>query len=522
MSYTDFKARWTGRRIDADSVYSYQCQDLIIQYAREELHTGASMYGNAIDMWTQPPQGLVDTTDAINGTDCQPGDIVIFRTAGRNDFAGDGHIGIADHQDASNVWVLEQNASGSATGTGIDAIGVHRAISKSRIAGIRRPKPAPVAPQAPLWTVQPIADKQVRVKPGSRKWNLAHGNFNDVAANPITQADDNTVFTARGILHHREIPQYNYYVEDPNTPHGWNVLDCVDYIAPAPPPPPPPQPQLSKPESAPIPVPKITTYTVLPDVIMYFDSSDDAKTRRNARGTLNKGSYIELERVERTVRIVRQNQDRTSYWVNDFDNTIEVPKSVEVAPPVIATPPLPEKLKEVITKAAEDIPVKEESDMATTWKQCTPIKVNPNTGQWTAVKYHSTNDMPMQIRSLDGKMPAEITLPAHKELKLVSTFWYDGKQYARDEVLTSSHRYYALPFDILEKVVQPEVTQRFDMDHDGDVDINDYQEMVFKYLRPGIDVVAKTVNTVKAVSSPKSAPRKFIDGFVNSKKKEKV
>lgn len=335
--YATFKNKYTGQRLNVDGVFQYQCVDLIIQYAREVLGTNASMYGNAIDMWTHTPQGLLDTCDRLATTDCQVGDIVVLRTAGHNDFTGDGHIGIADHQDAGNVWLLEQNALGGANGTGVDAIGIHRAISKSRIAGVLRPRPRTVEL---LYTIEPIVWKEIKVKPGSRKWNLGHPTFNDVAANPITTADDNTTLTVKAVLHHRAIPQYNYYLDDPNAPYGWNVLDCPDYTPPPPPVTPPAAPIKGKP---------VETYT-LQNTVMYFKNALDARDHRNPISTLDplkdNKPYIVYERAGNSYHLSRDNMKDDKYWINISDDV----------PPEPKPEPLPPKITETIQNASELIP----------------------------------------------------------------------------------------------------------------------------------------------------------------------
>lgn len=145
-AYTDFKAEWTGRRIDYDHVYSYQCVDLILQYVYEKYGLGNSVWGNGIDYWNHTSPILLSKFDKLSTTDCRQGDIVVLYGLAGNPY---GHIGICESQTVSSVRLLEQNAAGSGTGTGRDAIGIYRDIPKSRIAGILRPKGNPAPPPTP-------------------------------------------------------------------------------------------------------------------------------------------------------------------------------------------------------------------------------------------------------------------------------------------------------------------------------------------------------------------------------------
>jgi hypothetical protein len=135
-AYTDFKSEWLGRRVDYDHVYNWQCVDLILQYVAEKFGLASGVSGNAIDYWYRTSAPLFSKFDKIQATDCHQGDIVVLNGLAGNPY---GHIGICDSQDANNVTILEQNGAGGGSGTGRDAIEL-RAIPKSRIAGILRPK----------------------------------------------------------------------------------------------------------------------------------------------------------------------------------------------------------------------------------------------------------------------------------------------------------------------------------------------------------------------------------------------
>lgn len=137
MSYIDFKNEWLGRRVDYDHVYAYQCVDLILQYIKECYGISSGVWGNAVDYWYATSGPLLTKFDKLATTDAHQGDIVVLNGLAGNPY---GHIGICDSEDATTVTILEQNGStGNGDGLAGNAIRL-RAISKSRIAGILRPK----------------------------------------------------------------------------------------------------------------------------------------------------------------------------------------------------------------------------------------------------------------------------------------------------------------------------------------------------------------------------------------------
>lgn len=159
---TAFRNQWIGRRIDYDHVYAYQCVDLILQYVKENYGIASGVWGNAIDYWKRPSPVLLTKFNLVSSTDCQHGDIVVLNGLSGNPY---GHIGICVSQDSGTVTILEQNgATGNGSGVGGDAIRT-RAVAKSRIAGLLRPKGAP-APTTPATTGSVFL-------PGSvRSWRL--------------------------------------------------------------------------------------------------------------------------------------------------------------------------------------------------------------------------------------------------------------------------------------------------------------------------------------------------------------
>jgi hypothetical protein len=162
MTYAQFKTEWNGRRVDYDHVYAYQCVDLILQYCKERFGLSKGIWGNAIDYWYKPSAPLLTKFTRLATKDCKQGDIVILTGLAGNPY---GHIGICEKQDSKNVWLLEQNGYGGGTGTGKNAIGVWRAVSKSRIVGVLRPKVA-AAPTAG-GTAKALREAYVRKAPST-------------------------------------------------------------------------------------------------------------------------------------------------------------------------------------------------------------------------------------------------------------------------------------------------------------------------------------------------------------------
>ncbi|HET8709264.1 MAG TPA: CHAP domain-containing protein [Candidatus Saccharimonadales bacterium] len=143
MTYATFKKEWTGRRVDYDHVYGYQCVDLILEWCKEN-GIPSGVWGNAIDYATHPTATFTKHFADVTKQTWQPGDVVVLKGLAGNPF---GHIGLFDH---ASLYILEQNATGSGDGKGRSAIGVYRNIPKSRIArvwrfktAIPKPKPAP-------------------------------------------------------------------------------------------------------------------------------------------------------------------------------------------------------------------------------------------------------------------------------------------------------------------------------------------------------------------------------------------
>jgi hypothetical protein len=163
MTYSGFKTKWLGKRVDYDHVYGYQCVDLIKQYLNERFGIKAGSWGNAVDYWYHTNPTILKKFDKLSTSKARQGDIVIFKGINGNPY---GHIGVCDANVGTlsiNVNTLEQNGStGSGSGTGGDAIRV-RGIPRWRVVGVLRPKTAkPVLKMPPVGSTIHLDKGQVR------------------------------------------------------------------------------------------------------------------------------------------------------------------------------------------------------------------------------------------------------------------------------------------------------------------------------------------------------------------------
>lgn len=188
MSYSTFKNKWLGKRVDYDKVYGFQCIDLIKQYLAENYGLKPGTWGNAIDYWYNTNANVLGKFDRLATKQARQGDIVIFKGINGNPY---GHIGIADgNSGILTITVLEQNGStGNGSGVGGDSIRT-RAISLSRVVGVLRPKVAKPS------TKMPAVGTSIKLTKGITRTTYRAGTTK--VAGQIYAKDDTYVYTVRG------------------------------------------------------------------------------------------------------------------------------------------------------------------------------------------------------------------------------------------------------------------------------------------------------------------------------------
>lgn len=315
ISYQDFCNEWNGKQITR---YGAECVAGVAEYESEN---GLPIVWEDAHSWINNPT-MFSAYDWIVNNPNDPnqlppqGAIIIWPLPNE-------HIAFFDHNLDNHQFMSFGQNSGGPT--------MHfQPHSWANVAGWYIPKQ--VVPSIPLYTITAIEPKQLHVKTNQYKWNLAQPDFQAVVTNPITNSGNGIDFTAVAILTRSDtgFAGYTYYLEDANTPHGWNSFDCQEVITTPMPIPytPPAPPQVAKPAE------KYTLFVT----VMAFDSAADAASSINAKSTLPAGTYYVWGKDGKVYQLGIDNiHEPTGNWVNTLDNV--APKSVPVMPP-LASPPI--------------------------------------------------------------------------------------------------------------------------------------------------------------------------------------
>jgi hypothetical protein len=310
-----------GQHLDYDGAFGQQCVDNFNFYykwltGRNPYNDGLSSpnVNGAKDLWVHR---IGDFTYIPDSADLvpQPGDILIYGAAWGH---GNGHVESVLSTDDNGCWVIGENMHGNPN-EGV--VKLYRTYAQMRgLLGVMRYH---WPPGAPPYTISAMEPKRMVVAANHYKWNLAQPNFDAIVANPITESGSGVEFTATAVLTRPDLPNYRWYLEDTNTPHGWNTLDCSDYVAPAPLPA-PAAPYV--PPAAPITAPPAKKYKLL-TTVKYYGNSSDAQFDKNPISTLAAKEYYEFERGSSTVQLGDDNMT-PKYWVNTKDNVAPIPVKV--------------------------------------------------------------------------------------------------------------------------------------------------------------------------------------------------
>lgn len=446
------------------------------------------------DWWAIPPEAISSLFDkvAYDPNASYPAGSIGVNTATHHVF-----ILINNNPGHPTATVFEQNADP-------DGSAAHSAQRlKSMIDGvlvIKAATPALPDPYTAHWYAAPV-DKVIKVN--THRYDLkSYRDITAMAQNPVGPAYAGDRFSAAGIADHVDGHQY-YFTADASTT-GWEVNDCTDYVAPAP---------VYTPPAAPVNVPKITYYDLV-TTVMWFRSSQNANDRYNAQGTLDKAQYIELKRDGNAVQVVRNNTDKTTYWINDKDNVLlqaeaatapvvatvmESPTVNVVAPVVEVTVPVDTGVLPTVTHPKPQyLPIREDRQ---------PIRLT------------STNTVPVPMKDLEEKWLkyGKYNLPPKQTAEYTMYTIIGGKEYWIPDEYREKGYYFGVDVTFLPEEPQPTL---FDHNANGRADIIDifdngiqgFADFSNKYFTGLKQAVSKP-----AIIQAKQRITRAVDGFSKRK-----
>lgn len=399
ISYTDFCAKWNGKQVMA---FGSECVALIAEYESEN---GLPIVWGDAHQWANNPT-MASAYDWVQNNPTDPnqlppqGAIIIWPMPNE-------HIAFYDHNLGNHQFMsFGQNSGGPQAH--------FQPHSWEHVVGWWVPKQA--APPPAPYHIEGIAPVQIHVQPNRYKWNLAQPDFNAVVANPITSSGSGLDFTAVAKLTRdgEGFAGYSYYLEDANTPHGWNALDCTVVQ----------QQPMPKPYVAPTGAVNVPTntdpYHLVIDVPGY-SSATDAANHVNKKVTVPNGQYMKFTEKYGMINVT-QVQGKPGSWINPADNVI---------PPPPPPPPKPESTKylgpreptppEVVP--VEVKPLLPEAD--TSWK-ATFTSYYPNSRKpirYVFLRDYHVTDLADSGSPMDCKQ--------YSEISLYGTFLKDGVEYGR-------------------------------------------------------------------------------------------
>lgn len=200
----------------------------------------------------------------------------------------------------------------------------------------------PPAPEAPAFTVEGIPARTMQFKKNTHLWDLNQRSWPGLVNNPANDVANGATFQTSRIAHH--VLSGRYYMPDGDDSHGYNVVDCQDYAAPAP----------SGPPSAPLkpsgnPDNKYTVIKVIPG----YASATNAGNHANPVNEVTPNEYFVYNTYPNRDDLINVTTKvgTAGSWINKADNVPDPtpPPVAEVAPPapepappepVVATPPV--------------------------------------------------------------------------------------------------------------------------------------------------------------------------------------
>lgn len=213
------------------------------------------------------------------------------------------------------------------------------ATYEHHIAQIVAPPP-PV--ESPAFTIEGIGEKTVQITKNTHLWDLNQRSWPGIVNNPANDVQSGATFQTSRIAH--QVLGGSYYLPDGDDSHGYNIVDCQDYVTPPSPvpitPPAPPFAPL-KPGGNPE-----NRYTVIKTIPGYTTATNAGNHVKQVNEVVAGEYFVYNTYPNRDDLInVTSKLGTAGSWINKADNVEDAPAPpepvAEVAPPPVE-PPAPE------------------------------------------------------------------------------------------------------------------------------------------------------------------------------------
>jgi len=198
-----------------------------------------------------------------------------------------------------------------------------------------QPVAPPPSPSAASFTIETTPHKRVEITKNTFLWDLNQRSWPGMVNNPANSADNGTIIETSRIARH--VLGGRYYMPDGDNSHGYNIVDCRDYVVPV----------VEAPVAVPLPSAPIrpggnpdNKYVVIKPVPGYFTGTDAGK-RTNQMNEVQPGEYFVYNVHPKNADLVNVTAKLgvPGSWINKSDNVETPPPAPE---PEVVVEPTPE------------------------------------------------------------------------------------------------------------------------------------------------------------------------------------
>lgn len=191
----------------------------------------------------------------------------------------------------------------------------------------------PPAPDTPAYSIENIPEKVFVLKKNTNLWDLNQRSWPGIVNNPVRPQDAGWSFKSTQLAH--QVMGGSYYIPEGEDGHGFNTIDCNEYV---PPPPTAPPSGPLKPSGNPD-----NKYTIIKDIPGYTTATN-AGNHVNPAASVKAGEYYIYNTHSQNSDLINVTSKlgQMGSWINKADNVPDPEPVAAPAAPVVPAAPLPQ------------------------------------------------------------------------------------------------------------------------------------------------------------------------------------